>query len=147
MQLYNVGQMFPYQKRGLRQAVKIEESQTTVSVQGEAAEAELMNRLLVKSHRIEDQPWLSTWMAVAGKGCAWEGMVGQNDAWMGKSPLWKESAAPKAASLRLWEQISQGGGLAHWDRALTAVNPPMYYGHCWPKTWNRNEFLAMHLAA
>lgn len=40
MQLHNVGQMFPYQKRGLRQAVKTEGIQTTVSVQGEAAEAE-----------------------------------------------------------------------------------------------------------
>lgn len=47
MQLHNVGQMFLYQKRGCSQkeAVKIDGIQTTVSVQQEAAEAELMNRL------------------------------------------------------------------------------------------------------
>lgn len=54
---------------------------TTVSVQGVA---ELMNRLVIKSNRTEDQPWLSTWMAVAGKGCGCGAMVGQKDAWMGK---------------------------------------------------------------
>lgn len=46
---------FHIRREGLRQAVKIEGVQTTVSVQGEAAEAELMNRLVVKSNRI-DQP-------------------------------------------------------------------------------------------
>lgn len=47
MQLHNVSQMFLYQKRGCSQkeAVKIDGIQTTVSVQQEAAEAELMNRL------------------------------------------------------------------------------------------------------
>lgn len=54
MQLHNASQIFPYQKRGFRQAVKIEGIQTTISVQGETAETELMNRLVVKSKT--DQP-------------------------------------------------------------------------------------------